>query len=72
MTNYEENFQYIIEIAAIVLGILNYSENLTQNDKQEIMENLNKASDAILQKIDAHLQIQDQKIDKILNLLENK
>ena len=69
MTQYEENFEYFLNLAAMILGILNYNENLTQNDKQEIIENLSSASDTILQKIDAHLQIQDQKIDKNLELL---
>lgn len=69
MTKFEENFEYAINLAAFILGIMNYSENLTQNDKQEIMQNLNDASDAILSKIEQHLEVQDQKLDKIIELL---
>lgn len=69
MNQYQNQFEYNLALASFILGIMNYQENLTQNDKQEIMDNSAKIQDSIINKIDAHLQIQDQKIDEILKLL---
>ena len=65
-----EQFQHNLNIASFILGIMNYQENLTQNDKSEILQNSQNVSDLIIQKIDSHLQVQDQKIDSILHELE--
>lgn len=51
---------------------MNLEENLTQGDKQDIMDNLRKESHVILNRIEEHLQVQDEKIDKILQLLEKQ
>ena len=69
MNQYQNQFEYNLALASFILGIMNYQENLTQNDKQEIMDNSAKVQDSIINKIDAHLQIQDQKIDEILKIL---
>lgn len=66
-----EIFSDSVNIASFILGIMNYQENLTQNDKAEILQNSQDVSDSIIDKIDSHLQIQDEKIDRILELLEN-
>lgn len=65
-----EQFQQNLNVASFILGIMNYEENLTQNDKSEILQNSQNVSDLIIQKIDSHLQVQDQKIDSILHELE--
>lgn len=68
----QNQFEYNLALASFILGIMNYQENLTQNDKQELMDNSAKIQDQIINKIDAHLQIQDQKIDEILKRLDKK
>lgn len=67
-----ENFVNAVNIAAFILAIMNYQENLTQSDKSEILQNSQNISDSIINKIDSHLQRQDKKIDRILELLEIK
>lgn len=66
----KEQFEFNLSLASFIMGIMNYQENLTQNDKSEILQNSQNVSDLIIQKIDSHLQIQDQKIDQILQELE--
>lgn len=68
----QNQFEYNLALASFILGIMNYQENLTQNDKQELMDNSAKIQDQIINKIDAHLQVQDQKIDEILKRLDKK
>lgn len=66
----KEQFEFNLSLASFIMGIMNYQENLTQNDKSEILQNSQNVSDLIIQKIDSHLQVQDQKIDLILRELE--
>ena len=64
------NFIDLINIASFVFGVMNLQENLTQGDKQDILDNLNKEYNLLLNNIHQHLQEQDKKIDKILKILE--
>jgi enamine deaminase RidA (YjgF/YER057c/UK114 family) len=62
----------ILNILSFVIGILNYNENLTQGDKQEIMQTFDKQAQQILSEIHQHLEQQDMKIDRILKQLEGQ
>lgn len=66
-----EQFQQNLNVASFILGIMNYEENLTQNDKSEILQNSQNVSDKVIESIEQHLKIQDQKIDEILRLLRD-
>ena len=70
--NENNNFLNLINIADFVLGVMNLQENLTQSDKQDIVDKLGNESDIILNKINEHLEQQDKKIDRILEILEKK
>ena len=70
MNQHQQNFEYNLALASFILGIMNYQENLTQNDKQELMDNSSKIQDQIINKIDSHLEIQDRKINEILKRLD--
>ena len=66
----KQGFIDAVNMASFILSIMNYQENLTQNDKSEILQNSQNVSDTIINRIDSHLQEQDRKIDKIIELLE--
>ena len=70
MNNDGNNFIDLVNIAGFLFGIMNLQENLTQGDKQDILDNLNKEYTLLLNNIHQHLQEQDKKIDKILKILE--
>ena len=57
----------VLNILSFVIGLLNYDENLTQNDKQELLEELDNQTTTLLEEIHAHLKEQDIKIEEILN-----
>lgn len=67
----QEQFEHNLNIASFILGLMNYEENLTQNDKSEILQNSQNVSDKVIERIEQHLKIQDQKIDEILRLLKD-
>lgn len=66
------NYDTLINLISLILGVLNLEENLTQNDKQEIMDEFSKKTDGLIQTINSHLKEQDRKIDLILEILQNK
>ena len=57
----------VLNILSFVIGLLNYDENLTQNDKQELLEELDNQTATLLEEIHAHLEEQDIKLEEILN-----
>lgn len=70
MNNQKEKFNSAVNVVSLVLALMNLQENLTQNDKQDIVDNLNREGDLLLQEIHSHLKKQDEKIDMILSLLK--
>ena len=70
-TNGEFTFLDNIAIVSFIVGLLNLNENLTQGDKQDLMDELSKKSDDLLTEIHSHLQEQDAKLDSILKELNH-
>lgn len=65
------SFIDILSIMSFCLGLENLNENLSQSDKQDLQNNLSESIDKVLKEIHAHLKQQDEKIDKILEVLSN-
>lgn len=70
--NQQLDFLDLLNILSFVIGILNYQENLTQSDKQELLHKVDEDTQTAIQEIHNHLQMQDNKIDKIINILEDR
>ncbi len=67
--NIERNqlsFLDLVSIASFCIGLMNLDENLTQGDKQDLMQEFNNQTENVLKEIHRHLQEQDRKIDLIL------
>lgn len=60
--NNREYYADVLAIASFIVGMLNYGENLSQRTAQELLDSQTK-------EIHEHLQRQDDKIDKILEML---
>ena len=50
---------------------MNLQENLTQGDKQDLMDNIDKKTKNLLDQIHEHLENQDKKLDKIYEMVYN-
>lgn len=50
-------------VVGFLIGLANYDENITQSDLQDMMK-------CMLKDVHEHLEEQDNKIDKILELLK--
>lgn len=65
-----QSFLDFLNVMSFFIGVMNLNENLTQGDKQELMESLSKQTQTVLTEIHSHLESQDKKIDDILKRLE--
>jgi hypothetical protein len=66
------SFLDALNIASFCIGLMNFEENLTQNDKQELQKDLSDKMNFLLQEIHNHLKQQDRKLDIILDKLGDK
>lgn len=69
-----DNFFDWINMVSFFIGILNLKENLTQGDKQDIMDEFDNKVKELLDKINFIISSQNDKIneinDKVNNILE--
>lgn len=55
-----DSFLDALNVASFLIGVINYNENLTQTDKQELMQAFDQKTGALLQGIQTHLKEQDE------------
>ena len=65
-------FLDIITIISFWIGLENLELNATQDDMQRIQKELADKADLLLKEIHGHLEEQDNKIDKIMELISNE
>lgn len=70
--NGEFTFLDIISIISFLVGLQNLDMNITQEDMQNTTEKLDRALRIEVADIHNHLQEQDKKIDKLLEILSNR
>ena len=69
--NQQFDFLDLLNLLSFIIGIINLNENLTQNDKQDLMKTLDKETNLLLEEVHSHLKSQDEKLDIIMKRLEN-
>ena len=69
--NGQFTFLDTINLISFMIGVMNLNENLTQGDKQDLLETFSQKADDLLNEIHSHLKEQDIKIDRILEELNH-
>ena len=69
-SNGEYTFLDVLSIVSFMLNVVNLDQNLSQNDKSDLIQELGNKTESVVNEINLHLQKQDQKIDAILEKLE--
>lgn len=64
------DFLDLLNIMSFAIGIMNYGENITQGDMAEVAQALSENTSSAVADLHRHLEEQDAKIEKIINLLE--
>lgn len=67
--NGEYTFSDIINILSFFLALKNLDLNVDQNYMQDVEQKFNNQMSSVVDEIHKHLQIQDNKIDEILLIL---
>ena len=70
MNDNQFEFLDVLNVLSFVIGLINLQENLTQSDKQDLINQFAPQTQTILNEIHKHLEQQDNKIDTILKRLE--
>ena len=69
MNNNQFNTLDILNIMSLMISMQNYGMNLTQNDKQDLLQDLHDSLAVNVEDIHQHLLDQDKKIDYLISLL---
>lgn len=65
-----QDFLDAVSLASFVIGLANYNENLTQNDKAELMDKLDRQTKDILVRIEELLEDQNEMLREIIERLD--
>lgn len=68
--NGQLDFLDILGVLSFVIAVINLDENLSQSDKQELLEEFNDKASLLLTEIHNHLEKQDVKLSSIEQLLK--
>lgn len=69
--SYQYSFIDILNIMSFMIGLENLQANLTQSDKQDLINDFTNRTDRVLYEMHEHLKEQDHKIDLILAYLQD-
>ena len=69
---YDRNFLDAVSMVSFVVGLANYYENLTQSDKDDIMNRLDQQTKDILEKVQDALEAQNKMLREILERLKGE
>lgn len=64
-----QDFLDALTFVSFVVGMANYNENLTQNDKDDIMKGLDQKTNEMLARIEQDLEEQNIMLREILDTL---
>ena len=70
MSNYNQDMLDAIAIVSFLVGVANYNENLTQSDKDDIMNYLDRQTVEILKKLQDSIDEQNAMLKQILSKVE--
>lgn len=69
---YNQDLLDAVAILSFVVGIANYNENLTQNDKDDIMRRLDEQTADILRAVQKSLEEQNEMLREILRRTDGR
>ena len=61
-----------VSLLSFVVGLANYEENLTQNDKADLMDKLDRQTRDILAELKIEIENQNKLLHRIIELLEEE
>ena len=69
---YNKDLMDALNMVGFLVGIANYNENLSQSDKDDIMEKLDTQTKELLETIQGEIERQNRMLEEILERLEGE
>lgn len=69
---YNEDMLDAITILSFMIGIANYGENLSQNDKDDMMQALDRKTNDMIERLEKDLEEQNKMLKEILAIMKLK
>lgn len=69
---FNQDYLDLLAVLSFIIGLLNYDENLSQSDKDDIMHQLDEKTNKMLEKIEEDLDEQNEMLREILRRLEKQ
>ena len=66
---YNQDFMDAVSLVSFMIGVANYNENLSQSDKDDMMHALDEKTNAMLERLEADLEKQNELLRQILDKL---
>lgn len=67
-----QDFMNALQLVSFIIGWMNLQENLTQNDKADIMNRLDQQTKDILGKVEEALEKQNEMLKQILDVINRE
>lgn len=67
---YNEDLLDAVTLLSFMIGIANYGQNLSQNDKDDMMQALDKKTNDMIKRLENDLEEQNKILNEILNILK--
>lgn len=71
MSRWDQDFLDTLSVLSFVLGMMNYDENLTQSDKDDILHMVDHKMTATLHRLEEDLEEQNAMLREILDILQD-
>ena len=69
MDNSEIKLMDALNLMSLFIGLSNLDANLTQNDKQELIEDMHSSLEKMVADVHNHLERQDKKINEMYKMI---
>ena len=70
--SYNNNFIDTLSVMSFVIGLMNYDENLSQSDKDDMIHQMNVKIQELLERLESDLEEQNKMLREIIQLLKEK
>lgn len=68
--SYNNNFIDTLSVMSFVIGLMNYDENLSQSDKDDMIHQMNVKMQELLERLEDDLEEQNKMLREIIQLLK--
>lgn len=69
---YNDNFLDTLSVMSFIIGLMNYDENLSQSDKDDMIHQMNQRMQELLERLESDLEEQNEMLREILQILKEK